>query len=433
MDDIFSEYAAKQKSDQWWRIESQERFQVVINFKFYQSQFQVGKGINFYWSMLFCPIGFAANIFSFLVMSMKHNRHLSTCIYMMTIAVSDNVKLYSVFHVWLVEYFHLQNYSSWLCKVRIFVGLLAGMFGAFQIVLMTLDKVIAVKLPHRAKSICTAKRAKLLSIINLILSVIFNLPILNLTEQSGNTRFCIRFAKKGWYVTVYSFIHIVVNPMIPFALLFMMNIIIIKTVWQSARLRRSQQENSVNTQITLMLILVSVMFILLLLPMEVGSLHQRIAERPNTPKADATFILIFNITFHVANINYGINFFLYLLSGSKFRKDFRKIFFCQRKPPRQNSFQVANRVENNLDSEGNDAAESCETTGRKRYWSCKQTGTKHQWMLLLNKFCVHECSCCFWCLWWSASDCCQSEVTGTKLLLSKLVRQKLVRADVRQK
>ena len=153
---------------------------------------------------------------------------------------------------------------------------------------------------------------------------------------------CIRYAKDGWYVTAYSYFAIAINPLLPIALLFAMNIFIIIAVWESQRLRqdaKTGQQHSRNrtteVQLTIMLILVSSMFIILLLPFESWTIYLRVSEKFKTPKEFARFTFIFNIVYELYMINYGINFYLYLVSGRKFRADLISLF--KRKPVSQNS------------------------------------------------------------------------------------------------
>ena len=89
--------------------------------------------------------------------------------------------------------------SKWLCKTKLFSVHVFACYGAFQIVLMTLDKVIAIKLPHRSASICTAKRARLLSLINFIIVIILYLPILEFSNMNELKNDCIQVCE-GWVV-----------------------------------------------------------------------------------------------------------------------------------------------------------------------------------------------------------------------------------------
>ena len=155
---------------------------------------------------------------------------------------------------------------------------------------------------------------------------IFYLPNLDFSRSVGKSE-CARYVKKGWYVTVYSYISLIVAPVIPVAMLFAMNIIIIRAVWKSQQMRngnqRTQQDKNRGTevQLTIMLILVSSLFVILLLPFEIREIYYSIVNKAETPKQYAIFTFVFDITYELYNTNFGINFYLYFISGTKFRRD----------------------------------------------------------------------------------------------------------------
>ena len=163
--------------------------------------FQAGARFRRYWSIMFYIISIILNIMSFFVMTMKHNRHLSTCVYMSIIAVNDNLALTSNLNVWLVQNTPFSVYGDSYCKILIYLVQVFGGFGAYEIVLMTLDKVIAIKLPHKSALLRTSKRAIIFSVINFFTITIFYLPNADFSKQVGPSR-CARYVKQGWYVTV---------------------------------------------------------------------------------------------------------------------------------------------------------------------------------------------------------------------------------------
>ncbi len=259
-------------------------------------------------------------------MTMKHNRKLSTCVYMSIIAVNDNFFLLLALHAWYKVQIDPWHLTKWLCKIKSHLVHASGTFGAYQIVLMTLDKFIAIKFPHKAKSICTAKRAKILSFCNFVFVIIYYLPNLSFTQIIGNTTQCSRYVTEGWYVTGYLYLSSIINPLVPVISLFAMNIIIIRVVVKRTEIRTTKSKSNSERQITIMLILVSVMFVVLLLPFEIRDNYYLYAGKPTNPKDFATFVFLFLFTFELFNLNYGINFFLYLISGTKFRRDLMSLF-----------------------------------------------------------------------------------------------------------
>ena len=116
------------------------------------------------------------NILSLLVMTMKHNWNLSTCVLMSITAVNDNIVLSLAFYRWLVENMLFSQFTDWGCEIIIYTFHVFGSFGAYEIVLMTLDKAIAIKIPHKSAILCTAKRAWLVSAMNFFIMITFYLP-----------------------------------------------------------------------------------------------------------------------------------------------------------------------------------------------------------------------------------------------------------------
>ena len=285
------------------------------------------------------------NTLSLLVMTMKHNRHLSTCVYMSFVAVNDNIVLSVNFYRWFVENtaFHVHTHLG--CKIIIYLVHVFGSFGAFEIVLMTLGKVIAIKMPHKSVLLCTTKRAQICSIINLFTMVVFYLLNLDFSKSVGKGN-CARYVKKGWYITVYSYISLIITPVIPVVMLLAMNIIIIKAVWKSQQMRNQNQTGKQDTntemQLTIMLILVSSLFVIFLLPFEIREIYYTIFSK-ETPKQYAVFTFVFDVTYELYNTNYGINFYLYFISGTKFRRDLLNILGVE---SRKDSSTMRNSMRN---------------------------------------------------------------------------------------
>ncbi len=256
---------------------------------------------------------------------MKHNRHQSTCVYMSILAVSDNLVLISALEGWMVRNFGLYGYSTMVCRIKIYWSRLCGLFGAYEIVLMTFDKFLAIKIPHRAMSVCTAKRARILSLCSLIFLALFTAPFAYFPKWNPTNKNCELYGLEGWYVTAYNYVHLVINPLIPIISLFIMNVVIINEIWKSSKMKTKKTKRSAETQISIMLVLVSILFVILLLPHEIKSMYFYY-HAPESPKAFSTYIFVFALTIDLFRINYGVNFFLYLISGSKFRNDLNSLF-----------------------------------------------------------------------------------------------------------
>ena len=205
---------------------------------------------------------------------------------------------------------------------------------------MTLDKYIAIKWPHKAATYSTPKRAKMITGGVYVSVSIYNIPHFFLSSVIGGQ--CLNFGIRSLITSVYSWFSFVLNAVIPFTMLIHMNYVIVKVVRKSRKMfkpdegtiRRDQgidtrrkTMKSAENQLTIMLLLVTTLFLILLCPTYFRFIYLVFAKR-DTPFAYAKSMFIYQITAKLYISNSGINFFLYCISGQKFRNDLKEILNC---------------------------------------------------------------------------------------------------------
>ena len=84
---------------------------------------------------------------------------------------------------------------------------------------------------------------------------------------------------------------------------------------------------SAENQLTIMLLLVTTLFLILLSPTYIRFIYLTFSEM-DTPFKYANTMLFFQISFKLYSTNSGINFLLYCVSGKKFRTDLKEIICC---------------------------------------------------------------------------------------------------------
>ena len=141
----------------------------------------------------------------------------------------------------------------------------------------------------------------------------------------------------------YYWLSFVINFALPFILLLVMNSVIINTVRGKSKLRQrhesrndpSQKNFNSNKksemQILVILLLVTFAFLILTTPTYVLVLYIMFVDYGNSAENFAGFYLFYNVGHKTYYTNYGINFFLYVMSGRRFRTDLVKLFVKQRK------------------------------------------------------------------------------------------------------
>ena len=148
-------------------------------------------------------------------------------------------------------------------------------------------------------------------------------------KLSGKFHFVLRFCTRKRSKT-YSWLSFVLNAVIPFTMLIYMNFVVVQSVRQSRKMfrtndgtttgidTRQKSMKSAENQLTIMLLLVTTLFLILLCPTYFRFIYLVFAKR-DTPFEYAKSMIIFQISGALYITNNGINFFLYCISGQRFR------------------------------------------------------------------------------------------------------------------
>ena len=116
--------------------------------------------------------------------------------------------------------------------------------------------------------------------------------------------------------------------------------------------KQNKLNKAVERQLTIMLLLVSLMFMVLGLPYYGRIMTYTFLQYRYDAQKYATFVLVYHITNKCLCINSSINIFLYCLGGSRFRKDLWRLLTCQKigKPKDiQNFSQITTVSEQSID------------------------------------------------------------------------------------
>ena len=304
-------------------------------------QYQIGIAIHDYYFPFIVAVGIIGNILSFLVMVQPYNRLISTCVYMACLSVSDTILLiYQGYSIWILPTFQLHPFVPMHCSWNMYTSFGFSMIGSLIIVAMTFDKFFAIRFPHKSASFNTPRRAKIVIIIIVIFSAIFNLPQFYVTLLIDGT--CMPYARQDVWNQVFMFVSFVFNAVGIFGALIIMNGFIISAVRGRKKFiqnmadgdkssAEAKHQRSTERQITIMLLLVSFLYLVLIGPGFIHFLHWLVIPPDRDPLTHANFVLSYNICQKLFFTNNSINFFLYCISGRKFRNDLFSLFRGKRK------------------------------------------------------------------------------------------------------
>ena len=293
-------------------------------------------------------------------MTQHHNRHMSIAVYISVLAVTDNITVLggkekrifyiftivqrttrcetiqllftsvlfqvclAIWHSFMGWSFHQTKSCTKSCMVRLTVVFTSNLWGVFLILAMTFDRFYGIIRPHKA-CICI-----------ILFGIIYNILRIFITLDVGYG--CLPYGKavEFAYGKLYYWLSFVVNYMFPFVALLVMNSFIIHTIRNRKNLavgQSEQHQKSSDTQIFIILLLVTFSFLSLTIPSYMSFLLNMTTDFSQFPIKFQSGIKLFDsITEKTWYTNSAINFFLYILSGTKFRKDLMQLFgYCQQR------------------------------------------------------------------------------------------------------
>ena len=241
-----------------------------------------------------------------------------------------------------------QDYHCTLVMTALFT---ASLCSTLFIMSMTFDRFYSIIRPHKAASFNTVKRAKITIILIILFSIVFNLPYLYLTIPQGRSCIPNGKSKESIYGTFYYWFSFSLSFAFPFFALLVMNCVIIQTLrTRSANTLslgqgQGQHDNEASTskiknserQIYIILLLVTFGFLLLVSPSYLFVLYSMLYNFRKSPYSFAGYYLFFNVAQKLHYTNSGINFFLYVISGKRFRTDLINLFKCWKSNNSQNN------------------------------------------------------------------------------------------------
>ncbi len=257
----------------------------------------------------------------------------------------------------------------WYCTIGNYFLFSSTLTSTYIIINMTFDRFYSIIKPHRAALMNTIKRAKITISCICLLSFICNIPHWFLSTALDN-KFCQPFHLylDKWYNGAFFWLSMVLSYAVPFICLLIMNICIIYTINNSVKkaqvnkrytqktgetlnekedgrsgetdtqrtkhlaIQREQsqtKEKYSELQIYVTLLSVTFSFLILTFPTYAYFFYARVyGDSSENAKYSALSFFLAQLSHKLYYVNNGINFFLYVFAGSKFRKDVLKLCHC---------------------------------------------------------------------------------------------------------
>ena len=329
-------------------------------------------------------IGTVGNLLTIIVIFRQIFRISSTSLFLLCLAFSDLLVLYtSPLRQWILynkawNNTDIRMNSEGSCRAHTFLTYFSIQFSSWLLVAVTVERMICVMLPHRIKTISTVKAAGITIVSTAIFLVLLNGHFLfgmgygyveEQSRQVGRAVYHKCWPKtssyKAFHDDAFRWIDFLVAFAIPFLILTTCNIIIIVKLASTRTHRRKLSVGSQlkaierdNKVVTVLLICLCIVFFICLAPVSIYFIGQpywidEITSRPVTSPMVDPVQFQKDITANLADIDYLVfwhaivncfgylnatcNFIFYVISGSKFRREIYALFCCRR-PGRESVF-----------------------------------------------------------------------------------------------
>lgn len=296
--------------------------------------------------------GVIGNTLSLIVMKSQSLRHKSYSHYLCALAVFDTITLIIRLVTTINEYYTgilnerglFHSFNNIGCKVYNFFEHVSYLMSSWLVVLMAMERLIAVCFPFK-KCVIRQQSGAAASICCLLLVICFsqsfrlamieNIP----TDIDMDYRIC---AATDTYTEMYTSLNMYfyqwsLTFFLPVVIVLVCNGLVLYQIFKVRRAIKQKDKNSRRTRAvnknhktTCMLLIVSFTYIGTLFPLLVLSTiidsTIRLKDKTFAWSMYVTLGPFLEVCVAISLINYAINFFIYILSGKSFRMELRKIF-----------------------------------------------------------------------------------------------------------
>ena len=331
--------------------------------------YRLHKSLILYLPPVIFICGIIGNTFAFIILVKKTMQIVSVYVYLLVLSIADSLILViGLLRLWITHLYQYDvlNEAKWICKLLSVVGYTVSDYSVWLIVAVTIERFVAVTWPlstlvtnrsskgvKRAYVVVVALLATLLSInIHLAWTTTIeqktgssNVTSFMFSNVTNFTLFTVCTGAIGYHTFVniiWPWIDAVLYSVLPVILLFILNLFIITKVIETERYR-SNQLNAVSSsqslisdelesdrgqilnrdkRLTVTLLVVSFTFLFTTLPHAILLVVDSFLPVTLSIDTIVLFRLLQTISELFMYVNHAVNFYLYCITGKKFRRQF---------------------------------------------------------------------------------------------------------------
>ena len=287
--------------------------------------------------------GTGGNILSIVVLTRKSIRKSTTAIFLIFLTFSDLCVLYTgLFRQWLIYLINtdIRHLSEAFCKIHTWLVYSSLDFSAWIIISVTLERIIAVWCPYSHNSKCSRQTALIciITLLTFILGLNAHLLYGMVDKESGILEqkcSSIDESYSNFFRSVWSWMDLCMFCLIPFVVIVFGNSIILFKLFPRSRTSKTQERKRDNrhghnhnrhqSSMTAMLCTLNTVFFFTTLPISVYNIGYTYWYSTTDPHVIAKLELWWSVVNMLMYTNNALNFLLYSLSGSRFRKELKRV------------------------------------------------------------------------------------------------------------
>ena len=295
--------------------------------------------------------GTVGNVLSLITVTNRHCRKSSFTVYLAALAITDTTFLWvCVFQIWLIDVsaVRLGSFGNSWCKVSWFLFVLTSQASSWLVAALAAERMFCTYFPLMTKAVCVPRTGYIVA--GTIIGILFllNAHLLYAVQETNgannntislDTSCGIVFPEYetvfanvnawidlGLYFLLPAFVIIIANSATVVGVLRMKAVTAALTAANSSRIKRTRH-------LLIVTFLVSSAFVIFLSPLvifEVVMPHFFEDFALLFTMDSGTYYLVWISLSNWSYLNHAVNFFLYILSGERFRRELKNVF-C--KPP----------------------------------------------------------------------------------------------------
>ena len=291
----------------------------------------VAEAIFRYYLYVFLAVGLPGNcaaIVTFMTMRKRNSSH----VILIALSVTDSLVL--VNHC-LFAYLPIYGvtFTDMFCQFYLFLATLLWHVPNVLLILLTTTKCIAVWFPLKVNVLLQTRKQICGICISFLFLFLLNFPMIFESKYLVQSLYSCGFRNSNTITVYWNWVNAVLLAFVPITILIVENIVLVIGVKkaETARMVLASSQNLIgqNIQVTVMVIVVCSVFILLTLPSCVFFVYREYWDYMSDPVETAKYFLVYQIVFMLSDINHIINFYLYVVTGTKFRRHFCKLVTCK--------------------------------------------------------------------------------------------------------